>query len=173
MKAISNYFDGILDRIFSVLGAVSLAQFPQYIQQYLQRLGGHADEARRIVLRFNEAAVKSGRTLEDYILRFLLDSDPDISRQGEIMQEAVDRAAYLSDAVAALESANLFTRPFVFLSNLDTEIAMSALRVFQPGLPTTIEGGVYAFVGILLGLLVYNGLKWPVRSFQRRKSPNY
>ena len=31
---------------FGVCGGLALAQFPQYLVQYLQRLGGHIDEAR-------------------------------------------------------------------------------------------------------------------------------
>lgn len=46
---IKEFFKDKLDRVFSALfataGAVLLAQFPQFLAQYLQRLGGHIDEA--------------------------------------------------------------------------------------------------------------------------------
>lgn len=169
MKFVRNYIDGIFDRIFSVLGAVSLAQFPQFVQQYIQRLGGHADEARRIVERFAEAAQRSGRSLEEYIYRFRTDADPEIAEQGIIMQEAVERADFLMNAVQALEGSSLITRPFLFLANLDTDIAWNTMQIFQPGVPTTIEGGVYAFAGILLGLAVYHGIKYPVKRLTGKK----
>jgi len=34
------FLDGIVDRVFTVLGAVTLSQFPQFYGQYMQRLGG-------------------------------------------------------------------------------------------------------------------------------------
>ncbi len=169
MKSIAAYFDGIFDRIFSVLGAVGLAQFPQYFQQYLQRLGGHADEAKIVAWLFRDAARDAGYTIEDYITRFKNEPVPEIARQGDIMQFSIDRADQLAAAVDALQSANMFTRPFVFLAHMDTDIAMSALRIFQPGIPTTPEGAVYAFAGILLGLAFYHGVKWPVKKMAAKK----
>ncbi|MCF8227335.1 MAG: DUF2937 family protein [Bacteroidales bacterium] len=45
-----------IDRLFTAIaglaGGVAAGQFPQYIAQYLQRLGGHIDEARRSALEF-------------------------------------------------------------------------------------------------------------------------
>lgn len=39
--------DTLIDRLFCVFGAVLFCQLPEFIQQYLQRLGGRLDEARR------------------------------------------------------------------------------------------------------------------------------
>lgn len=161
-------FDGLLDRIFSVLGAITLSQIPQFIQQYLQRLAGHADEAMRIVERYMLAADRAGMEFGAYIQRFKQDPDAIIAEHGIIMQEAVERAEFLTNAVEALQSANLFSRPFVFLANLDTDIAYQALLIFQPGVPTTPEGIIYALTGILFGLLIYNAIKWPVYKLTNR-----
>lgn len=162
---VSTLFDGLLDRIFSVLGAVSLSQIPQFIQQYLQRLAGHADEAMRILERYQLAAERAGMEFDAYITRFKEDPDAIIAEHGIIMYEAVERAEFLTRAVEAIQSSNLFTRPFVFLANLDSDIAWAALQIYQPGVPTTIEGALYALTGILLGLLAYNAIKWPVYKF--------
>ena len=35
--------------LWGAMGAALLAQGPEFLQQYLQRLGGHLDEARRMV----------------------------------------------------------------------------------------------------------------------------
>ena len=43
------FLGSILDRIIAGLGAILLAQFPQYFGQYLQRLGGHLNELRHRV----------------------------------------------------------------------------------------------------------------------------
>lgn len=53
MRSVGQWFLTILrklDRLasvfFGMLGGLAFAQFPQFIAQYLQRLGGHIDEAR-------------------------------------------------------------------------------------------------------------------------------
>jgi len=162
-----------MDRIFSVLGALSLAQFPQFIQQYLQRLAGHADEAMRIVERYKLAADRAGMEFSVYIQRFNDDSNAVVAEHGSIMTEAVERADFLTNAVESLQNSNMLTRPFVFLNNLDTDIAWQALLIFQPGVPTTVEGIMYALVGIMLGLLVYNGLKWPFYKMSDKKKTTH
>ena len=49
MKKIGNYIidkaDKLVITISGTIGGLVLAQFPQYLAQYLQRLGGHIDEA--------------------------------------------------------------------------------------------------------------------------------
>jgi hypothetical protein len=48
--------DSLLGAVFAALGGMSATQIPAFIHQYLQRLGGHLDEARRGVasLRLTE-----------------------------------------------------------------------------------------------------------------------
>jgi hypothetical protein len=50
------FIDSILDRICAVLGAAVFMQFPQYLTLYLQRLGGHVDEAARNLEKYKEIA---------------------------------------------------------------------------------------------------------------------
>ena len=66
-----NFLDGIADRIATVLGAVSLSQFPQFYGQYMQRLGGHLDEARRALEQYIQAARKLNMSLDEYIAEHL------------------------------------------------------------------------------------------------------
>lgn len=165
---VSTFFNGLMDRLFSVIGALTAAQFPQFVQQYLQRLAGHAAEAQRLLTRYEQAAQDAGMALEPYIRRFQNDPDAVVAEHGQIMMEVSQRAAYLQEAVEALQNSHAFNRPFVFLNYLDREIAYQALLIFQPGVPTTPEGLIYALTGIALGLLCYNGLKWPVWKLRRK-----
>jgi hypothetical protein len=105
---------------------------------------------------------------EAYVQRFRNDVDPVVAEHGEIMAEVSVRSAWLQEAVQALQNSHALNRPFVFLNYLDNEIAYQALRIFQPGVPTTPEGLIYALTGIALGLLCYNGLKWPVWKLRRK-----
>src|SRR6185436_1727460 len=66
-SAALHLFGGLIDRVLCVLGAVLFSQGPEFMQQYLQRLGGHLQEAQRQLDLFREAATRSGRTLEQFI----------------------------------------------------------------------------------------------------------
>ena len=57
----------VLNGAAAVLGAGAFAQFPEFFQQYLQRLGGRVDQARIDLDRILSDAALLGRTLEAYL----------------------------------------------------------------------------------------------------------
>lgn len=154
------FLDGIADRIFSIAGAVALSQFPQFYGQYMQRLGGHLDEARLMLKQYVDAASALNLSLEEYI-REHLDSTSDIFiSTGEIIQSLWDRVQTLERSYQALENANVFNRWFVFLNEVDWAIAAGTWDNFVPGIPTTIEGLSYALAGLLIGWGFYSLIKY-------------
>lgn len=167
----------LFDRILCVAGAVAFSQFPEFIQQYLQRLGGHLDEARRQVMKFTEVAAQSKLTLPEFIIRTNHNSDEAVAKLGGVMQGAVDRVSELSFANAAMHDASLWERPFVFLRYVDPEIAGATWSIYQPAVPTTIEGLIYALIGMGCVLSLYYGaIKYPLstalRARRARRSKN-
>ncbi len=85
--------DGFVDRICSVLGALIFVQVPVFITQYIQRLGGHVDELARVVNQYRASAADTGKTLEEYVRRFLSSSEADFVSAGANMQGNIDRLA--------------------------------------------------------------------------------
>ena len=159
----------LLDRVLCVLGAAGLSQAPEFFQQYLQRLGGHLDEARRQLAGFEEVARKSGLSFQQYI--DLLRSQPAdaVANTGARIAEIQTRVESLSAAEAALRGANLWERPFVFLRHADWDIAGRTWEVFKPAMPVTAEGFVYAAAGMVLALVLYQGcVATPCRAAVRR-----
>ncbi len=147
--------EGLLDRLLCVLGAVLFAQLPEFMQQYLQRLGGHLDEARRQLENLRSAAERSGMTLKQLIADASSNPDPAIVRLGGVVRETSARVDSLAAASDALLHASAFTRPFVFLRHLDPSIAKATLSIFRPAVPTTFEGLVYALLGVVALLAFY------------------
>lgn len=145
----------LLDRLCAVLGAFIFCQFPAFFQQYAQRLGGHFAEVSRQTQEFDRLARQSGKTLHQYIQKFLSNSDPDFARQGEIMQALVQRKHQLSDALMQLNQATPLSRPWAFVSHLQADIAKGTLSDFQPALTLSVEGAIYAFVGLVVGYLAF------------------
>ena len=162
-------FDGLIDRVLCVLGAVLFSQGPEFMQQYLQRLGGHLQEAQRQLSLFREAATRSGRTLEQFIAQTHTNPDAGVVQLGAVMNDAVERTASLQAAHDALASSSLWMRPVVFLEHLDTGIAQATWSAYKPAVPTTLEGLMYAAVGMMVFLLLYHGGAKGLLALIRRK----
>jgi hypothetical protein len=162
--------DGVLDRILCVIGTVAFSQIPEFMQQYLQRLGGHLDEARRQLAKFQDAAEQSGITLERLITQTTSNADAAVAKLGGVMTDSVARVEELQAAQTAITSASLWERPFVFFRNIDPAIARATWNIFKPAIPTTVEGLVYAALGMLVLLMFYHaGVRYPVTLIARRR----
>ena len=148
----------LFDRLLCVAGAVTVSQAPEFIQQYLQRLGGRLDEARRQLLQFEDVAHKSGLTLDQLAAKATANSDAALAGLGKVVLEAERRVASLSAADVAIRDASPFTRPLEFIHHYDAEIAHNTWAIFKPAVPSTFEGLVYAAVGLIIFLSFYHGL---------------
>lgn len=165
-------FDSLTDRILCVVGAVLFSQGPEFMQQYLQRLGGHLDEARRHLAAFQKTADQAGLTLERFISQTAANADPAVAKLSDVMTDAIARVSSLQAAHDTLLHAALWERPFVFLRHLDSGIARATGAVYQPAVPTTAEGLIYAFAGMVFILALYHlGVKRLLGLFARPSAP--
>ena len=153
------WIGGLLERICAVICATLFVQIPLFVSQYTNQLIGHEAELRFHVEALNRTAKLSGKNLDIYIQKFLHNSDADISNIGELMQAMVLRLQDLTNALTALQESTPMTRPFVFLAHINTDILRSTFKHFSFGFPFTIEGGVYALVGIVFGYCLCSGVK--------------
>jgi|HubBroStandDraft_1064217.scaffolds.fasta_scaffold188333_2 hypothetical protein len=173
LTAIGSAGEKLLDRLLCVFGAVAFSQLPEFFQQYLQRLGGHLAEARRQLGLFQEAAAHSGLTLDQLIDRTQAQAGSTGASLASVMTDTVSRVDHLAAAESALRGASLWSRPFVFLGHLDPEIARGTWEAFRPAVPTTLEGLVYAAVGIVAALSLYHaGVKPVARKLAARPAPS-
>jgi hypothetical protein len=163
--------EGLFDRLLCVMGAVLFSQIPEFMQQYLQRLGGHLDEARRQLDQLRDVAAQSGVTLEALIANTSANPNPAVARLGEVIRDTAGRVDTLAAASQALQGASAFTKPFVLLAHFDPEIARATWSIFRPAVPTTVEGLVYALAGMVVLLAVYHGgVRAPVRRAWRARA---
>lgn len=168
MKLIGKFLDTLVDRIVSVIGAVIFSQLPQMIMQYKRVLEGALAEAAKNILVARSKAHELGLSLKEFINAHLRNSDPVFQKSGEVYEQALLRHDNYQTALQALNDAGIWTRPFVFLKHVDG-VLFSNMQ-FEPGLPLTVEGAVYALFGILCALALYHGvLKQPFRFFTRKK----
>lgn len=164
LRPVGRFGETLLDRVLCVAGAVGLSQAPEFFQQYLQRLGGHLDEAIRQLAKFEAVARESGITLEELIATTKAQAAEPVAKLGAVMAEARERVVELRTAAEALKSATLWERPWVFIRNVDTDIAAATWEAFKPAVPVTAEGFAYAGAGMLLALALYQAaVAWPLR----------
>lgn len=147
----SNWLIGLFDRIFAVIGALVCAQAPMFIQQYSQQLSGRVAELKLQVDSIASAAVQGRKSVPQYIQRFIDSGDQDFMLQGELMQRMTLRYGHLSEALQDLSTTSIWAKPFVFIRDFSWDIAQSTFVDFQPGIPFTLEGLVYALIGIGIG----------------------
>lgn len=145
-------------RLFAlVLGALTgltLAQFPEFVQQYEQRLGGRIDELREFVAGFDRDAARVGLSRTQALAEFAKPDSKFLQYRGEHAADAIRRYEFLSDAKGRLDAAAPFERLLVFAKVAEPDIARAALRDFEPAVPATLEGALHAGVGFTLGALI-------------------
>jgi hypothetical protein len=109
-----------------------------------------------VLNRFKDAAAQSGMNLDQLVSGTARNPDPSMARLGVVIREAVSRVNDLAAADDALRHASIWTRPFVFVEHVDRGIARATLAIYKPAVPTTIEGLVYAGLGIVFVLALYH-----------------
>ena len=160
-------------RTLSVIGGlglgVMLSQFPEYAQQYTQRLGGAVDELRIITAEFDTAATAAGLSREQAIDRYTATPDMFVAGRGRSMANTFNRYELLNATLMEIEGQSAWERFQSLPRYFDTEIGGRALDNFKPAVPVTIEGFAYAGAGFLIGYLLTSGLvRFAALPFRRR-----
>jgi hypothetical protein len=149
----------LIDRVLVVVGAILCMQLPLFMHQYQHQLIGRVAELHWQMEHTQKAASASGKNLDQYIQKFIRNTDEDISRQGELMSLTQKRLTKFSALLNRLQNASSLTRPFLFFVSIQPEMVVSTMKAFEPGITFTMEAALYAFVGMLLGWLVFHFLR--------------
>ena len=151
-------------------GAAGLSQFPEFSQQYVQRLGGAVDELGRIVAGFDADAAEAGLSRQA-ALADLGAGGIMGAAQAESVAGIIVRYERLSRDLAVLKGAGPFTRAYRMRSAADSEIARAAWAEFQPAMPLNAAGGIFAGAGFLGGLALISAVLALLRvPFRRRRA---
>jgi hypothetical protein len=135
----------------AVVIALALSQFPEFVQQYVQRTGGAVDALGPLVERFDAGAAEVGLSRQAALAR--LEENPDglVAGQGAATAEAIERYEALRKTYADLARAGEFERLLVFGTRVDPAIARRTMGDFRPAVPVTLEGLAHAGIGFILG----------------------
>jgi hypothetical protein len=162
--------DGLMDRVCAVVGAIMMSQIPGFISHYVQRLGGHVDEAKRNVAGWQEIANKTtDGSIGKLVSRYQSSDMAETVEAGQKCLADIDRLENLQDALVAITDASAWSRPFAFLGHIDLSVGRSALGSYTPNVPVDLPGLVYAAIGLVLAVLIYHGIKLAFRAAANRK----
>lgn len=149
------WFDKLLDRVCAVFGALAFLQFPGFALQYAQQLAGHVAELSFQIDLIYKSAAMAEKPLPALVEKFLASGDVDVVYQGVFIQALLTRYAELNDALTALQAASPLLRPLYFLTYFNWSIVQETWKGFTFGIPLTVEGGLYALFGLIVGFSAY------------------
>lgn len=132
------------------LGA-GASQFPEYAQQYAQRVGGAAEEMSVIAADFERDAMNNNLTLDQAIAEYTMSDSSFLNDRGRSMQMALNRAEFLEKHYDALQTDAPFGQLWVFAQTRDPKIADGTWRDFKPAIPLTFGGLIHAALGLFAG----------------------
>ena len=135
-----------------VLGAATLSQFPEFAQQYTQRLGGAVVELSRVVADYDADAAKIGLTRAEALVQQASGGEFGKMR-AENMAATIRRQQSLQESLQVLQGASAFERAQSVLHFRDSSVARDTMQDYQPAVPITVEGAVFAGSGFVAGWL--------------------
>lgn len=148
-------------------GGVALSQFPEFSQQYLQRLAGQVDALGVVTAEFDASAAKASLT-RDAALASMQGSDFSAFRQAD-MRSTFARFDRLQSDLTLLRAAGPVERLFLPQRFGDTELLGATWGDFQPAVPATTTGLTTGAVGFIGGWALIGGLlSLLARPFRRR-----
>lgn len=152
----------VLTTASALAGAAGLSQFPEFSQQYAQRLAGAVDELHHVIADFDADAAATDASREEALVALAASSQIGANR-ARTMASTIRRHRHLQADLEALQNAGPFRRASHIAHFRDMGIATRAMQDFRPALPLTFEGAVFAMAGLALGWILITSLIWLLR----------
>jgi hypothetical protein len=150
-------------------GAAVCAQFPEFSQQYLQRLGGAADALGVVVADFDASAAATGLDRAQALAQ--VQGTPFLARRHSDMSRTITRHDRLRADLRILEGQGPFIRAYHGARFSDPQIARAAWAAYQPAVPVNFAGLTFGAAGFVLGALGVSLLLGLARMpFRRRRT---
>lgn len=159
-----------LTLVGGLAGAGVLSQFPEFSQQYAQRLGGAIEALSQVVADFDASALAEGLS-RDQALTEMTGANFVERRQAD-MRHTFARHDALLKAKATLDATGPFMRAYHLSKLTDSELMRQTAQIYQPAVPITFAGLTFAAVGFLAGLALASGALSLLRLvfFRRQRS---
>ncbi len=154
MSWMGRKFDNLGSAVAGAGGGMGLSQAPAFTQAYLQRLGGHLDEARRTL---------------DLVERGILVPELTAAERSQAVAGFADRVAELEATYASIAEATPLMQPVLMMRHGDSEVARRAWEAFTPAVPIDATSLIWTGLGVLVALVIYELFKSPAAVVRRRR----
>lgn len=148
-------------------GAVA-SQFPEFSQQYVQRVGGYVDRLSEEVAQLDRDAASLGQSREAF-LSGLAGGGPQGRLRAQALRDTVQRRDRLFMAMDRLADAGALERALHFRSLADADLIRRTQADFRPALPLSVEGAGFACAGFLAVWAGLGALLAGLRALFRRR----
>lgn len=148
-------------------GGIGLSQFPEFSQQYLQRLAGQVDALAKVEADFDRSASGAGLTRDEALAE--LGTDGFAGQHSRDLQATFARAEGLRNDLAMLRLAGVYERLAMPQRMADRELLEATWNDFAPAVPMTAAGLSCAGLGFVGGWgLIAALMTLLMRPFRRR-----
>lgn len=152
-------------------GAAGASQFPEFSQQYMQRLGGAVDALTRVLDDFDADAASLDLSREAALVDLAQGGQMGAAR-AQTMVQTIERHARLTDDLEQLQGLGPFSRARYAARFTDHELAGRVWENYKPAMPVTFEGATFAGIGFIGALALFSALiallRLPFELFQRK-----
>ncbi len=153
-------FKGFFPLLAGLVLAAGLSQFPEFSQQYTQRVGGAYFELKTVADGFRADAAASDKSVDQAIAEYRAAGTKFFDDRANSVQAVMTREAFLRHHYAVLVHGNGYAQLVEFLRARDIDMTKATLEIFKPAMPLTFEGLAHAALGFLagFGLLQFGGV---------------
>ncbi|MEO1139329.1 MAG: DUF2937 family protein [Pseudomonadota bacterium] len=131
-------------------GAAGLSQFPEYSQQYTQRLSGAVEELSSVVMQFDADAAQVGMNRTE-ALNDLSQGSAMAQARAQSMGYVLTRHDRLSAHLATLKTSTALSNTLTSWRYIESDLARQTWADFKPAVPASAEGLGFAAGGFLGG----------------------
>ncbi len=135
---------------------VAGSQFPEFSQQYLQRLGGQYDALSQVAKDFDASATKAGLTRDAALAEITGSTFQDAHRAD--MDHVFQRLDRITSDLTLLRAAGPLERMALPHRFRDVETLQATWADFRPAVPVTTDGALATLAGMTAGWLGLTGL---------------
>ena len=135
--------------VLGVAGALIASQGPGFTLQYMQNLEGRVSELTSIV-ETQEAEIRDHGYTRETAMAECREATDLLDAFCSNYRMAVERLEYLTAHLDELNGASDYVRPLILARTYDRDIVMSVREQFEPAVPTTLHGAVYAGGGFIV-----------------------
>ena len=155
-----------LAMVGGLAGAAGLSQYPEFAQQYTQRLAGQVQALAVVVEDFDTTAQRSGLSREAALAE--MTGTAFLAERGADMGRTINRYDGLQADYARLSEATSFQKILMPHRLADGETFRGTWTDYKPAVPLTVAGAVSTGLGFFGGWLIIGMLIWSVSAMIRR-----